>query len=304
MTFPTSMKQIPDFAPNPAGLRMHLYAPASLPLAPPLVVALHGCLQAADVYARETGWNALADRYGFVVLYPEQTAQNHERHCFRWWEPAHQQADEGEPASIRAMIHYAQAAYDIDPHRIYVTGLSAGGCMTATLLATSPALFAAGAILSAAPYGAAGSLEEALLTMQGGVSHPAAEWARRVQAQNPGFAGPYPRVALFQGAQDEVVSPQNLAALTAQWTYLHGLNPEDGAPMPGLAGYPEVTGVAYGHPGQPPVVVSYLIEPLGHALAVHPGPGPRQGGATGTFAVDVGFYSAWWVADFFGLTDR
>src|SRR6476620_6408757 len=49
------------------------------PARPPrsaLVVALHGCTQTAHAYERGTGWSDLADRYGFVVIYPQQQPAN------------------------------------------------------------------------------------------------------------------------------------------------------------------------------------------------------------------------------------
>lgn len=49
-----------------------LYLPAKETLAPrPLVVMLHGCRQTAPEFAAATSMNALAERKGFAVLYPQ-----------------------------------------------------------------------------------------------------------------------------------------------------------------------------------------------------------------------------------------
>jgi poly(hydroxyalkanoate) depolymerase family esterase len=53
----------------------------------------------------------------------------------------------------------------IDPARIFVTGLSAGGAMTSVMLATYPDVFAGGAIIAGLPYGAANNVQQAFENM-------------------------------------------------------------------------------------------------------------------------------------------
>ena len=55
--------------------------------------------------------------------------------------------------------------HDIDPARVFVTGLSAGGAMTSVMLATYPEVFAGGAIVAGLPYGAANNVQQAFETM-------------------------------------------------------------------------------------------------------------------------------------------
>ena len=48
------------------------YVPTQAPTGKaPLVVAIHGCSQNASSFAASTGWNELAETYGFYVLYPD-----------------------------------------------------------------------------------------------------------------------------------------------------------------------------------------------------------------------------------------
>jgi len=76
-----------SFGSNPGNLRMLSYAPPRLAANPPLVVVLHGCAQTAADYNHGAGWSTLADRYGFVLLLPEQQRSNNSARCFNWFEP-------------------------------------------------------------------------------------------------------------------------------------------------------------------------------------------------------------------------
>jgi poly(hydroxyalkanoate) depolymerase family esterase len=124
----------------------HLDAKAFIPSRPApgaaLVVVLHGCTQTADGYDHGSGWSALAEEQGFYLLFPEQQRANNPNLCFNWFLPEHTQRGRGEAASIRGMIEEMSRAHAIDPRRVFITGLSAGGAMAATMLATYPEVFA------------------------------------------------------------------------------------------------------------------------------------------------------------------
>ena len=126
------------------------------------MVVLHGCTQTAAGYELGAGWSTLARRYGFALLMPEQTKANNARLCFNWFEPHDIQRGEGEAASIRAMVEQMARAHGIDRKKIFVTGLSAGGAMSAVMLATYPDVFAGGAMIAGLPYGVANNVRQAL----------------------------------------------------------------------------------------------------------------------------------------------
>jgi poly(hydroxyalkanoate) depolymerase family esterase len=65
--------------------------------------------------------------------------------------------------------------HKIDKHRIFVTGLSAGGAMTSVMLASYPGIFAAGAIIAGLPYGVATNPTEAVNGMFQSPARPASE---------------------------------------------------------------------------------------------------------------------------------
>ena len=144
------LTEVHGFGSNPGRLRMFKYVPAQPERA--LVVVLHGCTQNAEVYDFGAGWSTLADRYGFVLLMPQQEPSNNPNKCFNWFLSRHIERDRGEVLSIRQMVEAMIRDHYIDPRRIFVTGLSAGGAMTAVLLATYPELFAGGAVIAGLPY--------------------------------------------------------------------------------------------------------------------------------------------------------
>src|ERR1700694_5802815 len=98
---------------------------------------------------------------------PQQQSSNNAQGCFNWFNPEDTSRERGEACSIRQMIARMVGDHGIDPGRIFVTGLSAGGAMTSVMLAAYPVVFAAGAIIAGLPYGVASNVREALTGMHG-----------------------------------------------------------------------------------------------------------------------------------------
>ena len=163
----------------------------------PLVVLLHGCKQNALDFAKGTGMNALADQQQVVVLYPEQLSKANSGGCWNWFEPAHQTRN-GEPGMIAALTRQILAArhgdVQIDPERVYIAGLSAGGAMAAVVAELYPDIFAAVGVHSGLPAGAAQSMVGAFGAMRRGGP---------VQT-----ASAIPTI-VFHGSADTTVHPDN-----------------------------------------------------------------------------------------------
>lgn len=191
---------------NRAGSRAYkLYVPSTYRgEALPLVVMLHGCKQNPDDFAAGTGMNRLAERHGCLVLYPAQAAKANGSNCWNWFTPQHQERDRGEPSIIADMTRQIMREYKIDPERVYVAGLSAGGAMASILAAKYPELYAAVAVHSGLAVGAAHDVASAFDAMKQSRPAPASRYRQPVPA------------IVFHGDRDHTVHPGNGTEVLAQ----------------------------------------------------------------------------------------
>jgi poly(hydroxyalkanoate) depolymerase family esterase len=278
------------FGSNPGGLQMFRYAPAGLPAGAPLVVAMHGCTQNAVQYGDESGWLQLADRWRVALLLPQKPNGG----CFTWYDPASASRGQGEALSVKQMVDRMLAEYRGNPGRVYVTGLSAGGAMTAVMLATYPDVFAGGGVVAGLPFRCATTLVQAFTCMNPGVSRSPKEWGDLVRAAST-YRGPGPRVSLWQGTSDTTVAPANMTELMKQWTNVDGADQTPDI-SDSVAGYPHKV---YTDRSGRAAVETYLITGMSHGQPV--APSAEQCGHTGTYSHDVGVCAAYHMGLFWGL---
>ncbi len=201
-----------------AGSRPYkLYVPSSYrATAPvPLVVMLHGCTQSPDDFAAGTRMNLLAERDGFLVCYPGQTSSANRSRCWNWFNDGDQRRDRGEPSLIAGITLEVMANHAVDPRRVYVAGLSAGGALAATMGQTYPELYSAVGVHSGLACGAARDMSSAMKAMRQGSD--AGVMAAPGIPPMPGIAG-VPTI-VFHGDRDTTVNPVNGDEVTAQTTH-------------------------------------------------------------------------------------
>ena len=203
-----------------AGTRPYrLYVPSRAQARPALLVMLHGCTQSPEDFAAGTRMNDLAEGAGALVLYPAQTARANAQRCWNWFNPADQQAGQGEPAIIAGMTREVMAEYGVNPAQVFAAGLSAGGAQAAILGAAYPGLFRAIGVHSGLACGAASDVMSALSAMKQGR-------AGRGRIGVPAI--------VFHGDRDSTVNIRNAGEVAAQIEQTGAAQTEQGQVAGGL----------------------------------------------------------------------
>ena len=293
---PGTLDTLVGFGTNPGALKAKYPVPAGLRPKAPLVVVLHGCTQNAAGYDRGSGWTTMADRAGFAVLYPEQKRANNPNLCFNWFMPEDTRRGGGEACSISQMIGAMILEHDLDPARVYITGLSAGGAMTAVMLATYPELFAGGAIIAGLPFGSARSMSEALDRMRGHGGPGAAALGALVTQAADGHDGPWPTISIWHGTADHTVAPANMDLIAAQWRGLHGA----GAAPDSVETIGNHTRTTWRGSHGRAAIELHEIAGMGHGTPIDPA-GPDRLGHAMAHMLDVGVASTAMIASSWGL---
>ncbi|KAL4879863.1 Alpha/Beta hydrolase protein [Aspergillus karnatakaensis] len=265
LTTAAILRRVLSFGSNPGNNEMYIYVPDNLAPNPAVIVALHGCLGSATSYYRDVeDLPPAADEHGFIIIYPGS------RDDFRCWDvntEASLTHDGGSDSlSIVNMVGYALNRYNGDPSKVFATGSSSGAMMSQVLAAAYPDVFAAIAAYSGLPYGCLrGSPGASPFTADpacanGEVIKSQEQWVAEVQEAWPGYNGSYPRVQVWHGTSDSVISDVNFGEVLKQWSGVFGIaetDEESGVPLPAYTKH------VYGDGSQ---LEGYLATGVGHVV--------------------------------------
>ncbi|ASJ70633.1 alpha/beta hydrolase family esterase [Granulosicoccus antarcticus] len=315
-----ALEQVGDFGENPGELLMYLHRPAEERDNMPLVVALHGCQQTAEGFDEATGLRALAEQIPFLLLLPEQSEKNMSRRCFRWYDTDDNRPRQGESASILAMIDNLIEKEGVDPSRVYVLGLSAGGAMSAVLLSNYPSRFAGGAIFAGLPFDcnqSAGAFDFSWYWLHyipyaldgadasyacgvagfGYTNREAEQWAEFITQNAESMPEQWPLISLWQGTADETVDPDNLMELTEQWTAVQNIDTVVDVQQV----FGNATREVYHDETGNPRVEAWSLQDFGHAVPIDTDGDPEDCGAAADYIVNADLCAVRRVAEFWGL---
>ncbi|WP_442934203.1 extracellular catalytic domain type 1 short-chain-length polyhydroxyalkanoate depolymerase [Micromonospora sp. CPCC 205539] len=261
-----TLTQVTGFGTNPTNLRMHLYVPDQVASRPAILLALHYCTGSGPAYHSGTQYASLADRYGFIVIYPSVT-----RSSLCWDVSSPQALRRGggsDPVGLMAMVDYVRQRYAADPDRIFATGTSSGAMMTNVMLGLYPDVFTAGASFAGVPFACfatGGSSEWNSECANGQLIRTAQQWGDLVREAYPGYAGRRPRMQVWHGTNDETLRYPNFGEQVKQWTNVHGLSQTPTYTDSPQSGY---TRTRYGGNGGTAPVEAISMQGVSHNLPV------------------------------------
>jgi acetylxylan esterase len=259
-----SLVEVTNFGTNPTGLRMHLYVPNNVAARPAILVAVHFCTGSGPVFFSGTEFASLADRFGFIVIYPSATRSGA---CFDVSSPgALTHNGNSDPLAIVSMVRWVEQNRNGDPSRVYVTGASSGGMMTNVLLGDYPDVFSAGAAFMGVPFSCFATTDGSMWNTacaNGQISKTPQQWGDAVRNADPGFTGARPRMQLWHGTADSTLLFPNFGEEIKQWTNVLGASQTPVSTDTPQSGW---THTRYGSTSAMPPVEAYSIAGVGHSL--------------------------------------
>lgn len=242
----------------------------------PVIMAIHGCGMTGygwNSMKTTTQFNQLADREGFIVVYPTQRIFRNALNCWNSGDPREQHRHTGEPALLAGVARQVIEDYNADPAQVHVAGASSGAGTAVILAATYPDVFATATSVAGGEY----ALDQVDPTEP--EATPPAYTARQAWSQMGERARSVPLLVL-QGDRDDIVPTVVATRLVEQWSTVADLVDDgllNGSPelvertattpaVDGRHGYTHLTVAAADGTS---VVESYLVRGMGH---VWPGP--------------------------------
>lgn len=177
-----------------------LHAPAAYRPGLPVVLVLHGYGSDAAGAVRQSGLNAVADRAGFLAVYPQGLGGA--------WDPGAGGPTGGDVGFLAALADHLVTVWGADRTRVYAAGFSAGAAFTYRLARELPGRFAAIAPVSGrmdnvpawrTPLGAGNPVS--VVTFQGGRDQMAGSWDGTNEAWSAAAGCGTPKAATVRNAR-------------------------------------------------------------------------------------------------------
>ncbi|MHA4947205.1 extracellular catalytic domain type 1 short-chain-length polyhydroxyalkanoate depolymerase [Micromonospora sp. SD19] len=261
-----TLTQVINFGTNPTNLQMHLYVPDRVATRPAILLAMHYCTGTGPAFHSGTQYASLADRYGFIVIYPSATRSSK---CWDVYSPqALRRGGGSDPVGLMSMVDYVKQRYSADPARIFATGTSSGAMMTNVMLGDYPDVFAAGASFAGVPFACfatGGTSEWNSQCANGQLIRTAQQWGDLIREAYPGYTGQRPRMQIWHGTNDETLRYPNFGEQVKQWTNVHGLSQTPTYTDSPQSGY---TRTRYGSSGPMAPVEAISMQGVTHNLPV------------------------------------
>ena len=198
----------------------------------PLVVVLHGANTTAEQQRAANLFDPVAVRERFIVMYPDHETDRafgpHLLQAWRFYNPLEMQRGVGDAEAIAELTRQAMATWNVDPERVYVVGMSAGGWMTSIMGATYPDLYAAIGVAEGGGYG----IGLAGLAQPLGPLILQPELLALAAYQAMGSRARVVPVINFQGDRDAAAPPTTGAHLVQQWLMTNNLVASGGLRSP------------------------------------------------------------------------
>ncbi|GAB3962945.1 hypothetical protein GCM10029978_019500 [Actinoallomurus acanthiterrae] len=260
-----SLVEVTNFGNNPTNLRMYEYVPNSVAAHPAILVVSHYCTGSGPaMYSGRPEFPQLADRYGFIIVYPSATRSGS---CFDVSTAgALKHNGTSDPAGIMSMVQWEEQHRNADAGRVYATGESSGAMMTNVLLGDYPDVFKAGAAFAGVPFACFATTDGSLWNSacaNGQISKTPQQWGDLVRAAYPGYTGARPRMEVWHGTADGTLNYNNFGEEIKEWTNVLGVSQ-----TPSYTDHPQSswTRTRYGGTGTTAPVEGISVQGAGHGV--------------------------------------
>jgi poly(hydroxyalkanoate) depolymerase family esterase len=214
--------------PNSRNRQYQVFVPSSYTgqNAVPMVMVLHGCRQTERNMIAETRFADLAERDGFIAVYPFITSFDGLRspNCWGFFLDQHIHEGAGEVEDLHQIGLAVEATYKIDPNRRYVAGLSSGAGMAVALAVAQSEYFAAAGAVAGLPYAETSSSVGFVCSNPGTFKPiPAVVTAMQAEQRHPQEQRPVP-VMTIHSRNDCTVNAVAAENIRDSWLRRYGIS--------------------------------------------------------------------------------